>query len=599
MRELIYISYSHKDKKWHRRLRQILDADPNVRDRIWDDTKIPTSSNFWRQIAEHVARARVMIMIGSPEFFASDSGAFKSEIEPALAAHEADELAILWFPVRGESYRSYPVAHIMAATGVGARPLESLSPAEQEAALLKVYHEVLRYIPSGNFVAVPPVLGKRPPALPPPLDQHIGKEHVADGNQAKPVFISYAHKDNESAEPAKRWLDRLKEHLEPLVQQDQITVCSDQQIDLGDDWHAHIQTHLNGARAAVLLVSPAFLASEYIRNNELPVLLRHAKESGVRIIPVILRPCLFEETRFKHPDPKIGPEQFTLASLQASGSPAKALSEMSEGEQDRALLKVAQKLAKLVTGGESSVASVPEGATSNSPPAPRKPLTRTKPSAGTTLASPSVPQENRTMKITLLFLAANPDGVTPLALAEEVRSIRAKIRAADHREFLEFKTEWAVRPDDLLQYLNEHRPHMVHFSGHGSPVEQLIFHSENGRAKPVSKAALRHLFATLKDNIRLVVLNACYSRSQAEAIVEVIDFAVGMTKAIGDEAAIAFAASFYRALGFGRSVQEAFDQGRAALLLEGIAEEDTPELLVRKGVDPARVVLLGPGANPA
>ena len=173
----------------------------------------------------------VMIMIGSPEFFASDSGAFKSEIEPALAAHEADELAILWFPVRGESYRSYPVAHIMAATGVGARPLESLSPAEQEAALLKVYHEVLRYIPSGNFVAVPPVLGKRPPALPPPLDQHIGKEHVADGNQAKPVFISYAHNDNESTESAKRWLDRLKEHLEPLVQQDQITVCSDQEID--------------------------------------------------------------------------------------------------------------------------------------------------------------------------------------------------------------------------------------------------------------------------------------------------------------------------------------------------------------------------------
>lgn len=163
----------------------------------------------------------------------------------------------------------------------------------------------------------------------------------------KPIFISYAHKDNENSDPAKRWLDRLKEHLKPLVQQDNLTVHSDQDIGLGDDWHEHIQTDLNCARAAVLLVSPAFLASEYIHNNELPVLLRNAKELGVKIIPVILRPCLFQETKFKYPDPISGPEEFTLASLQAAGSPNKALSEMTEGEQDRALLSVAKALIKL------------------------------------------------------------------------------------------------------------------------------------------------------------------------------------------------------------------------------------------------------------
>ncbi|HEX5702716.1 MAG TPA: toll/interleukin-1 receptor domain-containing protein [Pyrinomonadaceae bacterium] len=162
-----------------------------------------------------------------------------------------------------------------------------------------------------------------------------------------PIFISYAHKDNENADPSKRWLDRLREQLEPLVQQGQIALCSDQDIDLGEDWHSHIQKHLNGAQAAVLLVSPAFLASKYIRNSELPVLLRKAKEEGVRILPVILRPCMFAESKFKYPDPATGPEEFTLASLQAAGSPNKALSEMTEGEQDRALLKVAQTLAKL------------------------------------------------------------------------------------------------------------------------------------------------------------------------------------------------------------------------------------------------------------
>jgi hypothetical protein len=163
-----------------------------------------------------------------------------------------------------------------------------------------------------------------------------------------PIFISYAHKDNENPDPSKRWLDRLREQIEPLVQQGQIAVCSDQDINLGDSWHDHIQTHLNGARAAVLLVSPSFLASEYIRSSELPVLLRNAKENGVRIIPIILRPCMFEESRFKYPDPKAGPEEFSLASLQSAGSPSKALSEMTEGEQDRALLSVARALAKLV-----------------------------------------------------------------------------------------------------------------------------------------------------------------------------------------------------------------------------------------------------------
>jgi len=164
---------------------------------------------------------------------------------------------------------------------------------------------------------------------------------------APPIFVSYAHDDNKSPDSAKRWLNRLREHLEPLVQQGQIVVCSDQDTYLSDDWHGHIQQYLDGAKAAVLLVSPAFLASEYIRSSELPVLLRKAKEEGVMIIPIVLRPCLFAESKFKYPDPDTGPEEFTLASLQAAGSSDQALSEMSEAEQDRALLNVARTLATL------------------------------------------------------------------------------------------------------------------------------------------------------------------------------------------------------------------------------------------------------------
>jgi O-acetyl-ADP-ribose deacetylase (regulator of RNase III) len=157
---------------------------------------------------------------------------------------------------------------------------------------------------------------------------------------------------------------------------------------------------------------------------------------------------------------------------------------------------------------------------------------------------------------------------------------------------LEFISKFAVRPDDLLQYLNQHRPQVVHFSGHGSPTDEIILLDGGGEPKPVSKAAIQQLFKALKYNIRLIVLDACFSHPQAEAITEVIDCAVGMKKAIGDKAAIVFAGSFYRAIGFGNSVQEAFDHAKTALMLEGIAEENIPELLVRQGIDPTSIFLV-------
>ncbi|RLI49373.1 MAG: hypothetical protein DRP09_20700 [Candidatus Thorarchaeota archaeon] len=200
-------------------------------------------------------------------------------------------------------------------------------------------------------------------------------------------------------------------------------------------------------------------------------------------------------------------------------------------------------------------------------------------------------------KIKILFLGAYPD-IKPLKLDEEVRAIRQKLRMSEHRDTFDWDSAWAVRPDDLLQMLNEHKPHIVHFSGHGSPSGEIILVDENvingnRNPKPVSPEALRRLFQVVADNVRVVLLNACYSRIQAEAIKDFVDCVIGMNSEIGDQAAIIFASSFYRALGFGRSVKEAFEQGRVALMLEGIPEENTPELLCRSNVDPSRIFLIG------
>ncbi len=202
------------------------------------------------------------------------------------------------------------------------------------------------------------------------------------------------------------------------------------------------------------------------------------------------------------------------------------------------------------------------------------------------------------LTVKVLFLAANPSSTDRLAIDEEMRAIEQKVRAAEHRDALVFQSNWAVRPDDLLQLLNQHRPQIVHFSGHGSHAG-LSLAGNDGQVRVVTTQALTALFATLKDNIRLVFLNACYSREQAQALVTNIDCVVGMKESIRDDAATVFASSFYRAIGFGRSIQEAYDQGKTALLLEGIPEEDIPELLVKDGIDPSQVVLIGPAGNPS
>lgn len=194
---------------------------------------------------------------------------------------------------------------------------------------------------------------------------------------------------------------------------------------------------------------------------------------------------------------------------------------------------------------------------------------------------------------TILFLAANPGTSGQLALDEEARAIATKLRASAHRDGIQFHTRWAVRPDDLLQALNEDRPSIVHFSGHGAGKSGIVLHDAVGGDRLVTGGALKRLFTALKGDIRIVVLSACYSSEQAREIASVIDVVVGMSDSVGDEAARAFAAAFYRALGFGHSVQNAFDQGIVAIDIEGLDGTDVPELLVRAGVDAAKLVLVG------
>ncbi|HAB19034.1 MAG TPA: SUMF1/EgtB/PvdO family nonheme iron enzyme [Verrucomicrobiota bacterium] len=164
---------------------------------------------------------------------------------------------------------------------------------------------------------------------------------MPDSGSIPRVFICYARADNESSEPRERWLERLRRHLRPYEDQGELEVFCDAVIAWGDDWHGRIQDELRAANVVVLLMSAAFLESRYVGNSELPVLLQRARDDGLKIVPVLLSPCGFDQVRFKFPDPKIGPEVRRLSSLQSAGSPKETLCEMQYGAQERLLTEIA------------------------------------------------------------------------------------------------------------------------------------------------------------------------------------------------------------------------------------------------------------------
>jgi hypothetical protein len=107
----------------------------------------------------------------------------------------------------------------------------------------------------------------------------------------------------------------------------------------------------------------------------------------------------------------------------------------------------------------------------------------------------------------------------------------------------------------------------------------MLFEDNSGKMKPIPNSALGSLFELLADDVECVVLNACFSRNQAEEISRHIPWVVGMDREIGDDAALSFSVGFYQALGAGKQVHEAYRFGCVQIQLQGIAEHLTPQLV--------------------
>jgi hypothetical protein len=151
--------------------------------------------------------------------------------------------------------------------------------------------------------------------------------------KAKPVrdqvFICYSHKDD-------RWLADLQTHLKPYVRSGSVTAWSDKQIAPGSKWFPEIKAALASTKVAVLLVTPSFLASEFIHEHELTPLLKEAEKGNVCIIWIPVSACSYKETPLKD--------------YQAAIDPNKPLAKMKKADRDEAWVRICEEIKKAVGG---------------------------------------------------------------------------------------------------------------------------------------------------------------------------------------------------------------------------------------------------------
>ena len=148
------------------------------------------------------------------------------------------------------------------------------------------------------------------------------------GARRDEVFICYSHADIST-------LDEIRVHLTALKRESSVKIWDDSRIRPGAKWRLEIERALSAARVALLLISPNFLASDFVMNEEVPALLRAAEDEGTRIVCLILRPCLYERFR-------------TLSQFQAFNSPNQPLSALPKFRRERMLVSLVTTIEELL-----------------------------------------------------------------------------------------------------------------------------------------------------------------------------------------------------------------------------------------------------------
>ena len=154
------------------------------------------------------------------------------------------------------------------------------------------------------------------------------------------IFISYSREDAEA-------LEQVRPFLKPLQARGLIDVWDDTRLEGGDRWPEEIDQALEEAAVAVLFVSQDFLASDFITERELPLVLAAEHAGDLKVIPVFLRPSLADDVEYAFLDSDGEEHRVKLTGFQGYGTPARPLADLSWSGRERAYAKLAKQLRAL------------------------------------------------------------------------------------------------------------------------------------------------------------------------------------------------------------------------------------------------------------
>jgi hypothetical protein len=218
----------------------------------------------------------------------------------------------------------------------------------------------------------------------------------------------------------------------------------------------------------------------------------------------------------------------------------------------------------------------------------------------------------RILYVAVNLLSDDRSSASDLALEQEYTAIQRELLLTRHRDF-ELVHARAVTIDDIMRLLIEQEPLVLHFAGHGAPgvrrdagsrvpsrdigtvtedsASGIYLRDEHDRPQLVSIRALTTMIKSAAPAVQVVVLNACHTDTQAEALCNVVDCVISMAGAVGDSAARSFSAALYRGLGNRRSLGNAFAQAVATLDGKRFPDKALPKCRTRNGLDPDQMFL--------
>lgn len=180
----------------------------------------------------------------------------------------------------------------------------------------------------------------------------------------------------------------------------------------------------------------------------------------------------------------------------------------------------------------------------------------------------------------VLLVFANPVTTSRLRLDSEAREIQQSLERSKHRDNIKLVPLHATTIKDLRRVLLEESFRVIHISGHGSR-NGLLLANDRGGQYLVDPPTFVELFRRYP-SIECVLLNACYSTVQGRLLSTTVPFTIAMDTPITDEVAIAFSSGFYDALGAGRPIDFAFEEGIFSIKSEISPYAELPRL-IRKG----------------